>query len=273
MQNWDDLKFCLALQRYETMTAAARALDTNTATVSRRIDKLTTQLGVQLFTRNGQHWQATEFAKRLVAVAEAFEYDLTHAQSTAQDSHQNQQLRISTELTILQGGLVNVLKELIPNEPKVNFEVSMRTKSLAFGETDIAVSYAKPEDGRVVRVKVKTVAFHAFVDSKFQNQVDGWIDILDQDDNSNWSEPLREHFGCPPKIKGQGLSVARQLMANLPLAAMMPQVFADRFGDLSPFEGLECTELPIWLSYHESRRHDPLVRNTVSQLIEAMRAE
>ena len=41
MQNWVNLKFCLALERYQTMTAAARALGTNTATVSRRIDRLT----------------------------------------------------------------------------------------------------------------------------------------------------------------------------------------------------------------------------------------
>ena len=49
MQNWDDLKFCLALERYQTMTAAARALGTNTATVSRRIDRLTKEAGEPLF--------------------------------------------------------------------------------------------------------------------------------------------------------------------------------------------------------------------------------
>ncbi len=41
MQNWDDLKFCLALHRSGTMTDAARILDTNVATVSRRIARMT----------------------------------------------------------------------------------------------------------------------------------------------------------------------------------------------------------------------------------------
>ena len=45
MQNWHDSKFCLALERYQTMTAAARALGTNTATVSRRIERLTEEAG------------------------------------------------------------------------------------------------------------------------------------------------------------------------------------------------------------------------------------
>ena len=48
MQNWDDPKFCLALEQYQTMTAAARALGTNTATVSRRIERLTEEAGEPL---------------------------------------------------------------------------------------------------------------------------------------------------------------------------------------------------------------------------------
>ena len=35
--NWDDLKYCLALHEFRTMTAAAKALGTNTATVSSRL--------------------------------------------------------------------------------------------------------------------------------------------------------------------------------------------------------------------------------------------
>ena len=45
-------KVCLALERYQTMTAAARALGTNTATVSRRIDRLTEEAGEPLFLRD-----------------------------------------------------------------------------------------------------------------------------------------------------------------------------------------------------------------------------
>ena len=52
MQNWDDLKFCLALERHQTMTAAARALGTTTATVSRRIDRLTEAADEAIFLRD-----------------------------------------------------------------------------------------------------------------------------------------------------------------------------------------------------------------------------
>ena len=52
LQKWEDLKFCPALKRYQTMTAAARALGTNTATVSQRIDRLTEEAGEPLFLRD-----------------------------------------------------------------------------------------------------------------------------------------------------------------------------------------------------------------------------
>ena len=55
MQNWDDLKYCLALDEFRTMTAAAKALGTNTATVSRRIERLTEEAGQPLFIRQNCH--------------------------------------------------------------------------------------------------------------------------------------------------------------------------------------------------------------------------
>ena len=49
VQNWDDLKYCLALDEFRTMTAAAKALGTNTATVSRHLERLTEEAGQPLF--------------------------------------------------------------------------------------------------------------------------------------------------------------------------------------------------------------------------------
>ena len=51
------------------MTAAARALGTNTATVSRRIDRLTEEAGVPLFLRDNTQWLATDMGRELAQVA------------------------------------------------------------------------------------------------------------------------------------------------------------------------------------------------------------
>lgn len=58
MQNWDDLKYCLALDEFRTMTAAAKALGTNTATVSRRIERLTEEpASLCLLAKIASGWQ------------------------------------------------------------------------------------------------------------------------------------------------------------------------------------------------------------------------
>ena len=54
MNNWDDLRFLVALSKTGTMTAAAKSLGTNTATVSRRIERLSETLGMPAFIKTGE---------------------------------------------------------------------------------------------------------------------------------------------------------------------------------------------------------------------------
>ena len=51
MTNWDDFRYCLAVARSGTVSAASRALQVSHATVLRRIDQLEQELGVKLFKR------------------------------------------------------------------------------------------------------------------------------------------------------------------------------------------------------------------------------
>ena len=79
LQKWDDLKFCLALKRYQTMTAAARALGTNTDTVLRRSDRLTEEAGESLFLRDNTQWRATDMGRELGQIALRIEDRISRA--------------------------------------------------------------------------------------------------------------------------------------------------------------------------------------------------
>ena len=89
MQNWDDLKFCLALERYQTMTAAARAVGTNTATVSRRIDRLTEEAGEPLFLRDNTQWRATDMGRELAQIALRIEDRISRAATETMEQQKN----------------------------------------------------------------------------------------------------------------------------------------------------------------------------------------
>ncbi|REM69043.1 LysR family transcriptional regulator, partial [Mycobacterium tuberculosis] len=64
--NWDDLKFALAIARYGTLSAAARALGTTQPTVSRRLDALELRLQAKLFDREASGLRPTVLASSLL---------------------------------------------------------------------------------------------------------------------------------------------------------------------------------------------------------------
>src|SRR6056297_1630776 len=76
LENWDDLKFVLAMKRHGTMSAAARYLNTNVATVSRRLERMSQELDLPLFEKRGQSFVSTSAADRLAEVAEVIDHRL-----------------------------------------------------------------------------------------------------------------------------------------------------------------------------------------------------
>lgn len=147
MQNWDDLKFCLALERYQTMTAAARALGTNTATVSRRIDRLTEEAGEPLFLRDNTQWRATDMGRELAQIALRIEDRISRAASETMDHQKKLFLRVNASEAMLNAQLVRHIVGFSENYQNLNLTLSSRQASLAYGETDIILNHVAPTEG------------------------------------------------------------------------------------------------------------------------------
>ncbi|MCR4264561.1 LysR family transcriptional regulator [Nitratireductor sp. ZSWI3] len=79
--SWDDLQFFLAVARTGQLSAAARKLRTNHATVSRRIDRLEQALAAKLFERNPRGYVLTAAGEKLVERAEAVEREASSVES------------------------------------------------------------------------------------------------------------------------------------------------------------------------------------------------
>src|SRR5690242_990051 len=71
--DWDDLRFFLAVARAGRLTVAARRLEADHTTVSRRISSLETGLKAKLFERRPQGYTLTEQGERLLGLAESME--------------------------------------------------------------------------------------------------------------------------------------------------------------------------------------------------------
>ena len=63
--DWDDVQIFLALARHESLSAAARTLGVNHATIGRRIDSLERRVGGALFERGARGYAPTPLARTL----------------------------------------------------------------------------------------------------------------------------------------------------------------------------------------------------------------
>ena len=271
MENWDNLRFCLTLARHKTMSSAAQAMQTNTTTVSRRIEKLSTELDGLLFEKSGQQWATTPLADALVRLAEKIETELVEILQNRDVVQGQTKIRISAALTILQTEVMAVLQDLMSEFPAVDFEVSMFPASLAMGETDISLTYAMPADGRIVRAKVHDEDLMMYTCAYHKDRTEDWINIQTYGENPPWNNKLEEVFGHPARFSVHGLNIARQTMERVPLACVLPVAYASRYPHLVPDPGFGIATLPIWIGYHESRRHDPVLRDIVARVLEAIR--
>lgn len=160
MENWDDLKYILAIHRHGSLSAAARHLHVNHATVSRRITALEDKMGVRLFDRLPDGLKASEhgtFAAQTAEKVERHILDLDVALAS-KDTHLAGPLKISAPQLIIQLQLSSILHEFTQQYPQIELSIvgTSDLVNLYRREADISLrALKKPEETlwgrRVVR--------------------------------------------------------------------------------------------------------------------------
>jgi molybdate transport repressor ModE-like protein len=82
-QNWDDLRYFLAVARTGTLSAAAKQLGAEHTTMARHIQALEDELNSRLFHKSNSGYGLTDVGERLLAGAEAIESAYVSAKAAA----------------------------------------------------------------------------------------------------------------------------------------------------------------------------------------------
>ncbi len=265
MQNWDDLKFCLALDRYNTMTAAAKALGTNVATVSRRTERMTEQAGQPLFVRDQTQWVATDLGKRLANLAGHLE---TGIQSWTPGHCQNlmpQKLRISLPDMLACVVFKRDISPLFDHLPHLELSVSDKSASLAYGETDLVLSYDEPTEGRVLRRKITDLYFGQYQHARLNAPATEWLSIASNHDIEQRHDQ-RADFGSAAAITVTNVAQAVDIMAMRPISCLLPVTWAHQNPDLVALPAMRPQAHSVWVSYHVTRRHDRVLQQAMTWL-------
>ena len=156
--NWDDVRIFLAVARAGQILGAARRLDLNHATVSRRVAALEEALRAKLFRRLTTGSELTPAGERFLAVAERMETEMLVARSeiSGEGEDVSGTVRIGAPdgfgvafLAPRLGGLTAQHAEL-----KIQLVPVPRSFSLSRREADIAITTERPSEGRLVAVKL-----------------------------------------------------------------------------------------------------------------------
>ena len=159
--DWQDLRVFLALGRHGSLSAAARALGVNHATIARRLRSLESSLGEKLVERRPEGFVLTPAGTHTLAAASDMESAAHTLGRAGSDGAPKGLVRINAPPALTHGYLLAKLSEMAVAYPGLDIDVAtdVRSISLERHEADIAVRVNRPEDGDVIAKPVTMLAY------------------------------------------------------------------------------------------------------------------
>ncbi|QHI99445.1 LysR family transcriptional regulator [Xylophilus rhododendri] len=158
--DWDNLRFFLETARAGTLAAAARRLEVDHTTVSRRIQALEKSLGRPLFVRSATGFTPTEAGRELLPHAQAMEAAGRAIDADRAAHRPNGELagavRIGTTEGFGSAVLAPRLAAFTAGQPRLVIDLLAvpRTVNLGRREADIVVGLERPARGEVIAVRL-----------------------------------------------------------------------------------------------------------------------
>lgn len=156
--DWDDFRFVLAIVRGGSVSAAAKQLGVDHATVIRRVDRLERQLSAKLFDRRKTGYLLTEAGQRVADSAETMESTIAANQELVGGSlaRLTGTVRIGAPDGFGTAFLAPRLAPFADRYPDLDLQLvaTARLFSLSKREADIAISLTMPKEGRIVGRKL-----------------------------------------------------------------------------------------------------------------------
>ncbi len=266
LQDWDDLRFFLAVYETGSFTLACDRLRTDQSTVSRRIATMERRLGAKLFDRHGRGMRPTPAARGLAESAAPIEIAVNSIERRfgGIDGERTGVVKIATTEGLAAIWLTPRLAAFQRVHPGILIEVQTGNEQadLSRREADIAIRLAKPSETQLVAQFVGKMSFGLYtvkayeaiyglpksVDELFAHrmvdhsalvtpQLQIWHDIIA---NHEYVMYRTNSSNCYQWAVQAGYGIG-----------LFPHYTTKFFTDLIPVPIELDMELPIWLVSHE----------------------
>jgi DNA-binding transcriptional LysR family regulator len=272
--NWDDLRFLLAVYRSGTMSAAARELGTNVATVSRRIDRLASELGGNPFVKTPTGWRPTASVAGLLDAASLFDERMRREQAagTGAVSVGLPRLRLGAETSVITMVLTPHLSARGSPMGRVDLEIVQRMFENGLGGHDIIIQTAESTSPLVVSRMLGTLTYGVYR-WRGAPETRRWIGLSEAHEPLDVLERARSLLGGPPVVRLGDFDKVFQASRMLKLPATLPESCALNEPQLIRIDpSNRPATMDYWLVFHKSRSGDPVMQIVADWIAEAFTA-
>ncbi len=268
--NWDDARIFLSVARAGQILGAARRLELNHATVSRRIASLEAALNTKLFRRLTTGSELTPAGQRFLDVVERMEADLIAAREAVDGTNEaiTGTIRIGAPDGFGTAFLARRLGELTAEHPGLRIQLVPvpLSFSLSRREADIAITVERPVEGRLVAGKLTDYALGLYASRAYAeahglpagrselatHRLVGYVPDLVASPSLDYAAEFSVDW-----TSGFAISSALGQVEAVRSGAgigILHSFIARAFPDLVPLPGFPPIRRAYWLVYHESMR-------------------
>ena len=281
MLDWNDLRHFVVLAREGTLSAAARTLRVDHATVARRVAALEAATALKLVDRRARSYALTADGRRIAAAAAPMEeaaFAVERA-TRAADSLVRGEVAVSAPPALANALVAPRLVHLKRQHPGIFIKLigEKRSASLSRREADLALRLSRPTEPGLVSRRIGRFGFGLYGAPFYLKETPphafafiAYDDSMKEAPQQQWLEAVAN--GREIVLRSSDLeNQAAAARAGLGLAAL-PHFLAD--GDA----GLERHELQgrevgrdVWLVVHRDLRRAPAVRAVMAFLVDCLR--
>lgn len=268
--NWDDLRYLLAVAIEGSLSKAATALNVNPTTVTRRLQALEEEAGVQLFERMRRGIELTSAGKDFLEAALAIEKQMMRLDAKMKGKEEQIQGELHVTMLDFLGILwAKELQEFAEMYPELCLEVTTGTytRDLFQREADVSIRLATAPDERLVGRKIARVAHAAYAhEALFEDRNQSyklsdypWMSWITGKNNSPESWLNQNALGVRVVARIDAMPIMLEYLKAGMGAATLPCMIGDGIPQLKRIVEVDFG-LDLWLLTHPELHRSPKVR-------------
>ncbi|RLQ88878.1 LysR family transcriptional regulator [Notoacmeibacter ruber] len=278
--DWENIRFFMAFVETGSTASAARELGVERTTVTRRMQALENDTGLDLFDRCGGRLALTAAGHNFADATRPMVEAAREAARCAAGMRPGMRgrLKISAPPALAKARLIDPLLSLGRRYPELELQITgeIGFASLQRGEADIAVRLSRPQKGDLAISKVGSIAFRLYGHRYYAEQTSeedyryiGQGDVPDAMPQQVALNRIADgRFSCYADDLDLQLAA---VLARGGIAALPDFLAANRDELMVVGSGEPLITRDIWSVTHNAQRHQERIRRTIEVIRSALR--